>query len=295
MKAPTDKTNDTIQIIVTRLCDLFNCSNCTQLLPYRKDPMHMSPQVFRAALETVNDWPGIVGIFGGNPCCHPQFPELMAILEEVIPEQRHRGLWSNNLLEHGELVRRVFYPSGRFNLNAHGSREAYLKMDRYLTGKVIRNSDKRPSWHAPILVDWIDLGLTEPEWIRLRENCDINQKWSSAIAERDGKPYVYFCEVAAALDGIRGENHGIPAVAGWWKWKMDAFSGQVTNCCDRGCGVPLRMRGHLDNEDTYDLSQTWATQLTTPRGKIGQQVHDQLDIPCDEVTDYMRHRSKTPV
>jgi hypothetical protein len=250
----------------------------------------MAPEVFREAVYSLRDWPGIVGIFGGNPCTHPQFPELMKILEEEIPDQRHRGLWSNNFLQHGELVRRVFYPAGRFNLNAHGDAAAARAMDRFTPGRVIPSSKDKPAMHSAILVDRSDLGVSDSDWVRLREHCDINQRWSAAIAERNGRPHAYFCEVGAALDGIRGKNNGIPTTPGWWKWKMDRFDNQVRNCCDRGCGVPLSHRGHLDRDDTYDVSKTWAESdaLRGSKGRVSIEVTESNFETVSMPTDYMR-------
>lgn len=293
MKAPTDKSNDIIQVVITRRCDLRNCSNCTQLLPYRTDVPSMSPDCFRKALRSLKGWPGIRGVFGGNPCSHPRFAELMEILVEEVPLQRQRGLWSNNLLGHGELVRRVFWPQGRFNLNAHANPSAAAEIDRWLPGKLIPASRDRAAWHGPILMDRKDLGVSDEAWEAARESCDINVHWSSAIAERAGEPFAYFCEVGAALDGVRGENHGIPAEPGWWRFKMDRFEEQVRGCCDRGCGVPLRLKGHLDRDDTYDISPSWqgATEAR-PQAKPSTQLHSEL--PADkavELTDYLRIRS----
>ncbi len=298
MKAPTDKTNDTIQILVTRACDLMWCSNCTQLLPFRRDAVHMSVEVFRQALRSLQGWPGIRGIFGGNPCSHPQFPDLMRVLVEEVPDQRQRGIWTNNLLGHGALVRHVFYPHGRFNLNAHADPKAAEVIDHHLPGRLIPTSRTRASWHAPILLDWKDLGMSEGEWIAARETCDINQFWSAAIMERDGAPYVYFCEVAGALDGIRGTNHGILAEPGWWQWKMDRFRDQVTGCCDAGCGVPLKRLGHLDTDRTYDYSASFIPlvkkKLRPPM--LWGEPHTALDdAPATaRPTDYQGLRSAKP-
>lgn len=293
MLAPVDKlktrVNDIIQIIVTTACTL-QCSNCTQLLPFRKDYRHMSLDCFREAVRSLADWPGVIGIFGGNPCNHPKFPELCEILCEEISDQRHRGLWSNDLLQHGEIARKTFYPEGRFNLNAHGIRSAGLVIDKYLTGKLIPHSDMRGAQHAAMLANYRDFGMTETEWTAARERCDINQKWSGAIAERDGKPFAYFCEVAASIDGVLGNNNGVPAVPGWWREDMSAFGGQVKNCCDRGCGVPLRMAGHEDHEETYDISPSWDVVLCPPRGRIGIAVHAELPGTVKENTDYMQTR-----
>ena len=297
MKAPTEKTNDTIQIVISRSCDLYWCSNCTQLLPFRRDPVHMDPDVFRLALRSLAGWPGIRGIFGGNPCMHPEFPTILRILVEEVPDQRQRGIWTNDLRSHGALIREVFFPRGRFNLNAHASPASAAVMDQYLPGKVIPTSRARASWHAPILLDWRDLGLTPAEWTVAREACDINRSWSAAIFERAGAPFAYFCEVAGALDGIRNENHGIPAVPGWWKASMDGFGDQVGQCCDRGCGVPLRRLGNLDTAATYDYSRSFVPLIA---GKLPSRhllgiLHTGLEAPAtDRPTDYQGLRSAKP-
>lgn len=297
MKAPIDKIrpkpgeprNDTIQIVVTTTCDLFTCSNCTQLLPFRPD-RHMAVDVFRQAVHSLRDWPGIVGIFGGNPCTHPKFPELMAILCEEIPDQRHRGIWTNNLMKHGELVRKVFYPRGRFNLNAHADGKAAAEIRRWIPGHLIPGTDRDPAWHSSILVDYRDLGISEADWIRARESCDINQRWSAAIVEQDGKAVAYFCEVAAALDKIRGQAHGVEVFDGWWREPMARFQQQVGACCDAGCGVPLKLRGRLDRDDTYDVTPSWRDRLPVPRGKV--QIEEPEKDHVSEATDYARLRTK---
>ena len=282
MKSPADKlaarANDIIQIEVTRACDLWACSNCTRLLPFRRDTLHMSPEVFRRAVESVADWPGVVAMFGGNPCVHPQFEELVAILVELVPEKHRRGLWTNGFRGHGELCARVF---GRFNLNPHGDRAAAEEMRRHV--KILNGSDTRPSWHAPILLDWREEGWTEEEWIEARERCDINQKWSAAIVERDGAPVAYHCEVAAALDGVTGRANGTPAVAGWWR--RDFPAEQIAGCCDAGCGVPLRRRGHLDTDAVYDMSPGWVEAAGEARGKV--RVSTEPQPGCAEATDYL--------
>lgn len=287
MLTPADKVNsqnDIMQIIVTTVCD-ENCANCTQLLPFRRDYKHMSPDVFRQAVRSMKDWPGIIAMFGGNPCAHPQFADLCMILTSEVPDQRKRGLWTNNLLNDrkGEIARSTFYPAGRFNLNAHGNAAAASLFDKWLPHRIIESSRTRQSWHAPILMNYRDYAISEEDWQAARESCDINQRWSGAIAERDGKAYGYFCEVAASLDGIRGTNHGIEAVPGWWKFSMDYFAEQVARCCDAGCGVPLRRKGSLDATEVYDVSASWREQLSS---KAAVLMHHQFPEGTEMPTDY---------
>jgi hypothetical protein len=295
MKAPIDKLvaggNRILQIEITTACTL-NCSNCTRLLPYRSDVLHMTPNCFREAVQSVRDWPGIVAVFGGNPTSHAKFPELMEIYCEAITDQRRRGLWANDLLKHGELCRKVFYPHATTNLNAHADPKAAARFDEWLPGKMIESSRTRPAWHGSITVDRKDYGISDEAWIAARENCDINQHWSGIVVERAGKPFAYFCEVASALDGVRGQNHGIPVEPGWWRWRMDHFEGQVRNCCDRGCGVPLRLKGHLDHEEIYDASPSWAPVIGSSK-RVAVETHEALPITDRPraLTDYLRLRS----
>lgn len=289
MLAPIDKIshggNDIMQIVVTTSCDR-DCSNCTQLLPFRRDYRFMSIACFEAAVRSMAGWPRVVALFGGNPCVHPQFPKLCEILSAHVPAKQ-RGLWTNNLFKHGQIAAGTF-SQGRLNLNAHGNPLAYDEMNRWFPGRVIRESRDKASWHATILADYRDLGIADTDWVAAREHCDINQHWSGAIVERDGQPYGYFCEVAASLDGVRGENHGIPAVPGWWKERMPTFEGQVRNCCDRGCGVPLRLKGHLDRDETYDVTSSWATPFLTGGSGTQIQIHESESEHCAVATDYVR-------
>lgn len=289
--APTQKSNDIIQIEITRKCDLFHCSNCTRMLPFRKDDVEMTLDCFREAVRSCEGWPGVVALFGGNPCSHSRFPEICEIMREEIPDQRRRGLWTNNLLKHGQVCRDTFFPAGRFNCNAHMDEDAAAEIDKWLPGKLIKTSRNRASWHSPIMLDYRDYGIEESEWVALRERCDINRNWSAAIMQRDGRPYAYFCEVAGAWDGVRGENNGILAVPGWWKFGMDGFGDQVRKCCDRGCGVPLKGKGHLDRDDTYDVSPS-LVPLTTKRGKVKIAVNETAPDRTHEATDYQHLRAK---
>lgn len=293
MLAPIDKVerpggNQYMQIEITTACNLM-CSNCTRLLPFRKDVKHMTVDCFETAVRSLEGWPGKVCIFGGNPPAHPKFAELMNILVKYVPDQRRRGLWANNLLKHGQLIRDVFYPHGTFNLNAHADERAAAEIDRWLPGKLIESSRSRPAMHGPIAMDRRDYALTDAEWVALREACDINRNWSGIIVERSGKPYGYFCEVASSIDGVRSENHGMPALPGWWRSRMDApeFENQVRQCCDRGCGVPLKLIGHNDREDTYDISPSWKEIFGEPK-HVSLAVHDEVSAQkSHETTDYM--------
>lgn len=282
--------NDIIQIVITTACNIYKCSNCTQLLPFRHDYTHMSQDCFKQALDSLQGWQGVVALFGGNPCSHPQFPLFCSMLEEAVPDQSKRGLWSNDFLGHARVVQNTFFPYGRFNLNVHRSQKAYNQMHIYTPGRIIEQSLTEPAWHSPILAYWKDMGLTRDEWEDAREHCDVNQKWSAALVERQGQPYAYFCEVAAALDGVRGVNNGIPATPGWWRYPIGFFQGQIRQCCDQGCGIPLKLKGHQDLNFTYDVSKSMLPLVE--EGKTSVNITLPEPIKVQESTDYMSLREK---
>lgn len=296
MLAPIEKLrrggNDTIQVVVTRNCDVFNCSNCTQLLPFRKDAREMSLECVEEALVSLQGWPGVAACFGGNPCTHSRFPDVCALWRKHVPDQRRRGLWTNNLMKYGADVRETFWPYARFNLNVHGSARAAEEMRRWLPGIRVYGEAGR-NHHAAMLMNRRDYGVPDPEWDAARERCDIGVRWSAGVYQgQDGHPKAYFCEVAGSLSGTRGEDNGVPAVPGWWQQPMSHFEAQVASCCDRGCGVPLRSKGHQDADAVYDVSPSWV-ELTTDRlGKVAVESHHGRPEQVHENTDYIGLRLK---
>lgn len=293
MLAPYDKVtnrgNDIFQIVITRKCDIFNCSECTQLLPFRKDPWEMSLGCIEEALQCIQGWPGVIACFGGNPCTHSQFPEVCRLWQKYVPNQRQRGLWTNNLMSHGAIAKETFWPNGRFNLNVHGNRDAEANMNYWLPRIKVYGS--KPSQHGGQLLDFADYGISDEKWTELREHCDINRNWSGAAYGRldeDGvqRPYMYFCERAGALDGVRGTNHGVRMEPGCWRWLMERFQSQVTNCCDHYCGVPLRTEGYLDSADTYGVSPSLVPLTLEYRGKVKVETRETLPSGTHELTDY---------
>lgn len=297
MLTPQDKIskkgNNIIQVVITRNCDIFNCSNCTQLLPFRKDNVReMSLECIEKVLINLKTWTGTIACFGGNPVTHSKFPQVCELWKKYVPDQRQRGLWTNNLLKYGPVIKDTFWPNGVFNLNVHGDMEAYNQMHKWLPGIKVWGS--KPSHHAAVLGNHKDFNVSETEWEYLRERCDINQNWSAGIYQReDGNPYAYFCEVAGAIDGVTKENNGIPLTEEWWKLPISNFQKQIDNCCDKHCVVPLRIKGHEDIKNHYSISSSERLLTVGYAGHIAITDVDKkssLD-KVKELTDYQGLRS----
>ena len=80
MKSPAEM--EIIQIKITNACPHV-CSNCTRFCGHRKQ-FFMDPDMFQKAVDSLQDFPGTVGIMGGEPTLHPEFEKLMTIYRDTI-------------------------------------------------------------------------------------------------------------------------------------------------------------------------------------------------------------------
>lgn len=259
MVAPGDKRpqiwhGGILQVWTTRLCNQ-GCVGCTQGSQFAGKPGMITVEQYERAVASLADYPGIVGMFGGLPTMHPQFPELCRVLKAHIPFER-RGLWANDLRGHGALCRQTFNPKVS-NLNTHLDMAARDEMVRdwpecapYVKGF---DSDSK---HTTPWVGMSDLIEDEAERWRLIGDCDINRNWSAMICVVRGDLRGFFCEIAGAMAMLHQDNPdwagtgapmpdiGVPIEPGWWKRPMKDFEHQVRTCC-MNCGVPMRRAPQL--------------------------------------------------
>ena len=236
-----------ITIDITNKCDLA-CSNCMKLLENQDALWEMTADNFRLAVRSLEGFPGTIAMIGGNPAMHRNFEELCNILAEEVPNKNQRYLGVNNIFKHGELAKRVF---GVLNLNPHGTQGGANSLESLRSRGWYHEGH---SSHSPLLTAGKDLFDEEEMWDRISK-CEINHYWSATIVQNKGKLRAYFCEVAAAFDLARGTDHGIEPVPGWWRRNISEFEDQDALFCP-GCGVPAKLRGHLDYEETDTYTAT---------------------------------------
>jgi len=300
MVMPSDKRphiyrGGVLQIHVTRACDR-SCFACTQGSNLAGPVEFISVEQFRAAVESLKDYFGVVGIFGGNPTLHPQFDELCSILRDKIPYLQ-RGLWSNHPKGKGKICSITFNPAFS-NLNVHQSQEAYDEFARdwpdckpYLKGL---DCDSR---HSPPFVAMKDVIPDEAERWKLIQDCDVNKNWSALIGVFRGQLRGWFCELAGAQSMLHQHepdypDTGVPIVPGWWKQGSESFSEQVRKHCHE-CGVPLRGHGELANTGHSEQVSETHRAIYRPK-RIGREVQVvteliQLGSPLQRATDYLEN------
>lgn len=282
-----------LQIMVTRACDR-TCPNCTQGSNLKGGVHHMTPEQFQVAADSLKDYFGVVGVFGGNACLHPQFDELCTILRGTIPWER-RGLWSNHPRGMGKHAAITFNPA-HSNLNVHQSQEAWDEFSRDWPESVphLKGLDT-DSRHSPPFVAMKDVIEDEAERWNLIHDCDVNRNWSALIGVFRGELRGWFCEVAGAQAMLHQDDPdypdtGVPITPGWWKQGRGAFARQVEKHCHE-CGIPLKGYGALANGD--EPSQFSATHARVYRTRAGsvEQVTEliQLGSKLHRVTDYIEN------
>lgn len=255
-----------LQIWITRTCDRA-CYGCTQGSNLGGKPEIMTPDQFKIAVDSIKDYWGVVGIFGGNPVTSPYFDEICKILRGTIPYEQ-RGLWCNHPQGKGRQARITFNPSVS-NLNVHQSQEAWDEFARdWPESKTYLKGLDCDSRHSPPYVALKDVVEDEKERWDLISKCDINKNWSAMIGVFRGQVRGWFCEIAGAQSMLHQHepdypDTGVPITPRWWDRPIDDFSHQVKKHCHE-CGIPLKGYGALAN--------------TGPSEQVSK-IHESIYIP----------------
>jgi len=217
---------DTIQIEITNAC-VNQCSNCTRLVGHSKTPFFMDLEFFKKAVDSLIDFPKMVGMMGGEPLLHPQFEEMALYLHSKIPPERC-GLWST-------------LPKGR---------ERFAPVIAKVFGNVLLNDHSLDDiYHTPVLVSGDECLADKFQMWYLIDHCWIQNCWSASITPKGG----FFCEIAAALDMTFQGPGGWPIEPGWWKKTPKDFVNQMERYCVH-CGAPYPLKGRLDSDEKDDIT-----------------------------------------
>lgn len=289
-----------IQIDITNACHL-HCSNCTRLLDHAAQRFFMSPDCFTRAVRAVKgfltDSPvgprgqrKVLGLIGGEPLLHPQFPELVDIMLAEVPQVYFRGLWTSKDWTTGShpkwgpyrpQVERLIGPAPTHDGTGPSDKhtDGFLNWNMHLEAMNVH--------HQPLLVASQDAIPDEAERMARIERCWIQRSWSSTCTPKG----YFFCEVAGHFDMVFNGPGGLPLEPGVWNggldFKPDAqgvrrpvgpYADQINQWCGR-CGAAVPMPGRRDRENTDDISPANFIPLQdvkSPRLRRGEYVlHEQ--------------------
>jgi len=173
VKSPAEQK--IIQIDITNACT-HSCSNCTRFCGHHPKNFFMDFETFKHAVDSLVNFPGMVGIMGGEPTIHPEFDKFVRyyaskidpkakLKKNIAPikdfaqykidclsdENVKRGLWSSlgkSYYKHYELIQDVF---------------EYQCI----------NDHKNPGLHQSLMINRNEMGIDDEEWFNLRDNFSI--------------------------------------------------------------------------------------------------------------------------
>ena len=230
-----------IHIEITNACNLV-CANCTRFVGHHHKPYFMSVDYVREAVESLEGFPGNIGMMGGEPTLHPKFKEICEIFQECIPDKNRRQLWTDGYKweEYEDIIYETFHKHN-----------------------ILYNDHKSPEGrHQPLLMAAKDLVEDEEYMWELIDQCWIQERWSASITPKGG----FFCEVAAAQDLLFDGPGGYPIEKGWWKKTPDEFQDQVKRYCENcSAAIPMERPKASSSVDLITISNEVKLQECSSR------------------------------
>ena len=241
---------ETIQIEVTNAC-VNQCANCTRLVGHYPKPYFMDMEYFKRAVDSLDNFPSMIGMMGGEPLLHPKFAEMCEYLSSKFPPVKC-GLWT-------------CLPEGK---------EHYRDIIVKTFGHIFINDHTRNDvLHSPVLVSAREVcqGNYNAMWY-LIDHCWVQNGWSASINPNGA----FFCEVAAALSMLLGFKEGWKVEPDWWEKIPKDFASQMDTFCPLcGCAMPLKRRASIEGIDDISANMLAKIEKFSPKVKAGKyQLHD---------------------
>lgn len=217
--------NTVIHLDITNACHL-SCANCTRHVGNHRKPYFMTLELVEKGIKSLLDFPGRIGIMGGEPTLHPNFREILALLRDLVPVDQ-REFWTAGFKweEYKDDIMRTFRED-RISYNDHS---------------------QKTGMHQPLLIA-IDEVIDDPELRKmLIDNCPFQARWSASITPKGA----FFCEIAGSMDWLFDGPGGYPIEPGWWDKTPDQFQDQVENYCG-GCSGAIPMETLTDGRGGRD-------------------------------------------
>ena len=256
-----------IEIDITNACDK-RCSNCTRLCGHQKKPFFMDFETFKRAVDSLDGYQGIRSMMGGEPTLHPEFERFIRYLGSKFPKRKnplvypqkdfikeiHRIELENFQMINDGVERIDIVGPGMFSNMGATYKKHYEIISDILPFQGL-NDHLNPIYHQTALITRKELGISDEEWIPMRDACWIQNEWSAGITPKGA----FFCEVAGVLDMLLDGPGGWPIEPGWWKRTPEEFGDQLHWC--EICGFALNTFTRDSAEEIDDMSPEWYERL----------------------------------
>ncbi len=218
--------NDTIQIEITNAC-VLSCANCTRFVGHHLKPYFMPFDQFRDAVDSMEGYPYMTGIMGGEPLLHPEFEKMCDYAVSKLG-RRHLGLWTcfpKGYERYREVICRSF---DHIFLNDHTRTDIY---------------------HHPFLVAAEEMIPHAGRMFLMINECWAQVSWSASINPRGA----FFCEIAAALSMLFDLGKGWKVEKEWWMRTVKDYTSQIEQFCPK-CGGAMPLKRRKSTDDFDDIS-----------------------------------------
>ncbi len=193
----------------------------------------MTLEQFEIALDSLVDWPGMIGVIGGEPLLHPDFPQITKLIRMRFPAEK-MGFWTSggkNFKDYLPYIKRTF---NFIAYNEHNKEQL------------------RTCKHQPLTIAIKDVVQDADLRSQLIDDCWVQRTWCPTINHFGA----YFCEVAAAQDVLLHDGKNAwPVVPGWWQKGPDEFKDQRDVFCDNcGMAIPMNREFIQKKSEKFSLS-----------------------------------------
>lgn len=251
MRSPKDMGIIEIDITNARV---HQCANCTRFCGHHKKHSFMSFDMFKKAIDSLEDWEGMIGIIGGEPTLHPEFERFLDYLKEkrvkrtetltrkpIYDMQMYSMACLTSIINHKTVLLSALAPS-------------YYKHFEIINETFSRqlvNDHSNVCEHQALLMPRKELGIPDEEWEKKRDACWIQNSWSATITPKGA----FFCEVAGALDMLFDGPGGWKIEKGWIEKTPKDFSDQLHWCelCSACLDVPKRLSSDERDDVTPEM------------------------------------------
>lgn len=261
---------ETIQIEITNHC-VRQCSNCTRLIGHHQEPYFMDLSQAKEAIDSLEGFPNMVGIMGGEPLLHPEFEEISNYLSSKF-SPKQCGLWTtfpNGFEKHNKIICKVY---GNVFLNDHTRNDVY---------------------HQPVLVAAQEICPPKDMWY-LIDKCWVQNSWSASINPKGA----FFCEVAAAMALLFDTNNAWKVEKEWWRRTPKDYKEQMElYCINCGCAMPLPRRASIKEIDDISPKMFERLKDISPKLKNNKYqisgTHLEPENSCHSMASYkdIKYRS----
>ncbi len=247
----------TIQIELTNAC-IHSCSNCSRFCGHHKKPFFMEWEYFQKAVNSLEEWPRLLGIMGGEPTLHPEFSRFVQYAFDNHPSclalsggEKPRKSLSKYIVDTNELKLEPLNKCKGIGLWTTVCDTYYQNyeqiQDQFIFQRV--NDHTVASRHQPWLISRKELGVSDDEWVELRDNCWWQRIFGSPSITPKG---AFFCEVAGAMDMLFNGPGGWKVEKNWWQRGPEDFKDQLRWC--EMCSGPLIDFDRDANDEVDDIT-----------------------------------------